>query len=58
MGRGFNYERAAMLMGDRRAAEKWGIMQRSIQNYRHRLQNDEKLRNLTKEYRKNKLRNG
>lgn len=49
MGRSFNHQRAAMilcdaiLMGDRITAEKWGITQRSIQNYRHRLQNDERI---------------
>lgn len=57
MGRGFNYERAAMvlcdamIMGDRVSAERWGLTQRSVQGYRHRLENDEKLRKRTQEYR-------
>jgi hypothetical protein len=47
-----NYERAAkilcdaVLMGDRKAAEKWKTTVRTIQNYRVRLETDEKLRNL------------
>ncbi len=50
MARGFNYERAAMvlcdavMMGDRAAADKWGITQRSIQRYREKLETDDKLR--------------
>jgi hypothetical protein len=47
-----NYDRAAkilcdaVLMGDRTAAEKWKTTQRTIQNYRARLENDEKLRKM------------
>lgn len=57
MGRSFNTGRAAMvlcdamIMGDRKAAEKWGITQRTVQKYRHRLENDEQLRTLTNKYR-------
>lgn len=57
MGRGFNYERAAivlcdaMIMGDRVSAERWGLTQRSVQRYRDRLENDDKLRQITQEYR-------
>jgi predicted regulator of amino acid metabolism with ACT domain len=57
MARGFNHERAAMvlcdavILGDRKAADKWDISLRTICNWRDRLENDEKLRNLMQEYR-------
>ncbi|WP_404789268.1 hypothetical protein [Altericista sp. CCNU0014] len=57
MAREFNHERAAMvlcdavMMGDRKAADKWDISLRTICNWRDRLENDEKLRNLMQEYR-------
>jgi predicted regulator of amino acid metabolism with ACT domain len=57
MSRSFNYERAAMvlcdavMLGDRKAAQKWGVSLRSICNWRESLENDEKLRNLMQEYR-------
>lgn len=47
-----NYDRAAkilcdaVLMGDREAAKKWKTTVRTIQNYRVRLETDEKLRKL------------
>jgi hypothetical protein len=50
MVREFNHERAAMIlcdavmMGDRAAADKWGLTQRSIQRYREKLETDDKLR--------------
>jgi hypothetical protein len=57
MSKSFNHERAAMMlcdavmMGDRKAAMKWDISLRTICNWRERLENDEKLRNLMQEYR-------
>lgn len=50
MSRAFNYERAASalvdatLMGDRGAAEKYGVSVKSIEGWRSRLNSDELLR--------------
>lgn len=41
----------AMIMGDLKAAEKWDVTQRTVQRYRGKLESDDKLRQLTKEYR-------
>jgi hypothetical protein len=41
----------AVIMGDRKAAQKWGVSLRSICNWRDNLENDEKLRNLMQLYR-------
>jgi hypothetical protein len=55
MSRSFNHDRAAMIlcdalvMGDRSAAQKHRVTQRSIQGWRTRLENDEKLRKKANE---------
>ena len=41
----------AVMMGDRKAADKWDVTQRTIQRWRTSLETDDKLRHLTTQYR-------
>lgn len=49
---GFDYDRAAMILteaayrGDQETARRWGISERTIYNYRKRVETDEKLAEL------------
>lgn len=58
MSRFFNYERAASALvdaifeGDKKAAEKWDVSTRSIEEWRSRLREDEELEQLFKSKRK------
>jgi hypothetical protein len=42
----------AVMMGDRRATEKWGVPLRTLQSWRSKLETDATLRTLMQDYRK------
>ncbi|MFB2768569.1 hypothetical protein ACE1AT_04655 [Pelatocladus sp. BLCC-F211] len=58
MPQSFNYERAAsalvdaIFMGDKAAAEKWGVSTRSIEGWRSRLNEDARLAGLFQQKKK------
>ena len=41
----------ALFYGDKRTAKRWGITNRTVENYRYRLNDNEELSNLFNEYR-------